>query len=144
MIFQKKKISYYKGTLRVVLILLFDCILLGKITKECLLSIGANFIDDKHHAKQVLSQEIYFKYFYFFYPIFTPTTIIAFSLPQANNVTLKVFDALGREVATLVNGFRSEGEYNVKFDASSLSSGIYFYRLHAGSYVETKKLVLMK
>ena len=83
---------------------------------------------------------------------FNPTTTISFSLPQAGNVTLKVFDALGREVATLVNEFKSEGAYNVQFNGSSLSSGIYFYRLQAhqieggqaGSYVDTKKLVLMK
>lgn len=67
-------------------------------------------------------------------------------------MSLKVFDALGREVATLVNGFRSAGQYNVEFNASSLASGIYLYRLQAhqieggqaGSFVETKKLVLMK
>jgi len=75
---------------------------------------------------------------------FNPTTTIAFSIPQAGDVTLKIFDALGREVATLVNGVRSAGEFNVVFNASSLSSGIYFYRLQAGNYVDTKKLVLMK
>jgi len=75
---------------------------------------------------------------------FNPTTTIAFSIPQAGNVTLKIFDALGREVSTMVNGFKSAGEYNVEFNASSLASGIYLYRLQAGSFVETKKLVLMK
>ncbi|HAP36526.1 MAG TPA: hypothetical protein DCQ28_11510 [Bacteroidetes bacterium] len=75
---------------------------------------------------------------------FNPTTTIAFSIPQAGNVTLKIFDALGREVATLVNGVRSAGEFNVVFNASSLASGMYLYCLQAGSYVETKKLVLMK
>lgn len=75
---------------------------------------------------------------------FNPTTTIAFSLPEANNVTLKVFAALGREVATLVNGVRSAGRYDVEFNASSLASGMYLYRLQTGSFVETKKLVLMK
>jgi|GEM_PF-2104337 len=75
---------------------------------------------------------------------FNPSTTIAYSLPQAGNVTLKIYDALGREVATLVNDFKSEGEYRVQFNGSSLSSGMYFYRLQAGSFVETKKLVLMK
>ncbi len=75
---------------------------------------------------------------------FNPTTTISYSLPQASNVTLKIYDALGREVATLVNGFRLEGQYNVEFNALSLASGIYLYRLQAGGYIETKKLVLMK
>jgi hypothetical protein len=75
---------------------------------------------------------------------FNPTTTIAFSIPKANNVTLKIFDAIGREVATLVNGVRSAGEYNVEFNASTLASGMYLYRLQAGSFVETKKFVLMK
>ncbi|MDP1676086.1 MAG: T9SS type A sorting domain-containing protein [Bacteroidota bacterium] len=75
---------------------------------------------------------------------FNPNTMINYALPKAGNVVLKIFDALGREVATLVNEFKSEGTYNVPFNGSSLSSGIYFYRLQAGRYVETKKLVLMK
>ncbi len=75
---------------------------------------------------------------------FNPTSTIAFSLPQASNVSLKVFDALGREIAILVNEFKSEGSYRVLFNGSSLSSGVYFYRLQAGRYVDTKKLILMK
>ncbi|MDP1677345.1 MAG: S8 family serine peptidase [Bacteroidota bacterium] len=75
---------------------------------------------------------------------FNPTTTIAFSLPQEGNVTLKVFDALGREVAILVNSFKSAGHYNVEFNALAFASGVYFYRLQAGSNIATKKLVLMK
>jgi len=75
---------------------------------------------------------------------FNPSTTISYSLPQAGNVTLKIYDALGREAATLVNDFKSEGEYRVQFNGSSLSSGMYFYRLQAGSNVAIKKLVLMK
>ena len=59
-------------------------------------------------------------------------------------VTLKVYDILGREVATLVNKQLTPGKYSVKFDGSNLSSGIYFYRLDAGSFVKTKKLILLK
>lgn len=75
---------------------------------------------------------------------FNPSTIIAFSIPQSGNVTLNVFDVLGREVALLVNEVQSAGKYTVQFNGSSLSSGIYFYRLQSGNYVETKKLLLMK
>jgi hypothetical protein len=75
---------------------------------------------------------------------FNPTTVIAYSVPVGSNVTLKLFDALGREVATLVDGFLSAGTYQATFDASSLSSGMYFYRLTAGSFGDTKKLVVLK
>ncbi|MCP5062319.1 MAG: T9SS type A sorting domain-containing protein [Ignavibacteriae bacterium] len=81
---------------------------------------------------------------------FNPTTTISYNLPSRNNngklenVKLKVFDIIGNEVATLVNKKQSPGNYNINFDASFLPSGIYFYRLQTGSFVETKKLVLLK
>jgi hypothetical protein len=59
-------------------------------------------------------------------------------------VTLKVFDVLGNEVATLVNEEKPAGSYEVDFNAAGLSSGIYFYKLQAGSFFETKKMILMK
>ncbi len=78
---------------------------------------------------------------------FNPRTTITYTIPVgAYNCTplLRVFDVLGREVATLVNGFESPGLKSVVFDASSLPSGVYFYQLRSGSFVETKKLVLTK
>ena len=60
---------------------------------------------------------------------FNPITTITYSLPKASNVTLKVYDILGRELVTLVDEFKSEGQYSVLFNASSLASGIYFYRI---------------
>ncbi|MBK7498513.1 MAG: T9SS type A sorting domain-containing protein [Ignavibacteriales bacterium] len=79
---------------------------------------------------------------------FNPSTIISYQLPKAGNVTLKVFDVLGREVATLVDEFRTAGSYEVEFNpASSIknpASGIYFYQLKAGEFVETKKMLLLK
>jgi hypothetical protein len=63
---------------------------------------------------------------------------------QIQLVTLKVYDVLGNEVTTLVNEEKPAGSYEVKFDASGLSSGIYFYKLQSGSLVETKKMILMK
>jgi glucuronoarabinoxylan endo-1,4-beta-xylanase len=65
-------------------------------------------------------------------------------LPVASEVSLKVFDILGREVATLVSGRQAAGRYQVPFTATGLSSGMYFYRLQAGSFVETKKMMLVK
>jgi len=75
---------------------------------------------------------------------FNPTTTIKYSLPEQQFVSLKIFDILGREVATLVNENKSAGNYEMNFDANNLSSGVYFYRLHAGSFIETKKMLLMK
>lgn len=75
---------------------------------------------------------------------FNPNTFINFYIPTAGNVTLKVFDTLGKEVTTLVNENKSAGNHSVKFGSNQLASGIYFYQLRAGSFVETKKMILMK
>ena len=75
---------------------------------------------------------------------FNPATTIAFALPEQARVTLTVYDAAGRVVATLVNGWRSAGSHKVTFDASNLASGIYLYRLTAGNFTAADKLVLLK
>ncbi len=75
---------------------------------------------------------------------FNPTIVIAYQLPGQSIVTLKVFDVLGREVKTLVNDRQSAGLHSVTFNASNLTSGVYFYHLQAGSYSATKKLVFIK
>jgi photosystem II stability/assembly factor-like uncharacterized protein len=75
---------------------------------------------------------------------FNPSTVISYRLPVTSNVTLKVYDVLGNEIATLVNEELSVGEYEVEFSATGLTSGIYFYQLKAGQFSETKKMVLLK
>ena len=75
---------------------------------------------------------------------FNPSTIISWQLPASSYVTLKVYDILGREVATLVNEEKTAGNYKVPFDAKNLASGIYFYRLKAGNYISVKKMILLK
>ena len=83
---------------------------------------------------------------------FNPTTILQYQVPGASDVKLRVFDLLGREVATLVNESKSAGTYEVRFDAHNLASGVYFYRIEArpasgdpaGTFVETKRLVVLK
>jgi hypothetical protein len=75
---------------------------------------------------------------------FNPKTTIKYTVPSSQFVTLKVYGVLGNEVATLVNNFQQAGSQSVEFDASSLSSGVYFYRLSAGIHVDTKKLILLK
>ena len=75
---------------------------------------------------------------------FNPSTTIDFNLPASGEVKLAVYDLLGREVATLVNGRLEAGLHSVQFDASQLTSGIYMYRLQAGDQVQTRKLTLIQ
>ena len=84
---------------------------------------------------------------------FNPSTVISYRLPVASNVTLKVYDVLGNEVATLVNEVKPAGEYEVEFTVSQsasggsrpeITSGVYFYQLKAGSFIQTKKMVYLK
>jgi len=75
---------------------------------------------------------------------FNPTTSISFALPVAGNVELKVYDMLGKEVASLVSGSYTAGTHSVPFDASALASGVYVYKLSAGDFTDSKKMVLIK
>jgi hypothetical protein len=75
---------------------------------------------------------------------FNPVTNIHFSIPEAGFVSLKVYNLIGQEVATLVNEYINVGTYKVDFDAANLTSGIYFYKITSGNYSETKKMMLMK
>jgi hypothetical protein len=75
---------------------------------------------------------------------FNPSTKISWQSPVNSHQTLKIYDILGNEVATLVNEYKAAGAYNATFDASGLASGIYLYRLQAGSFVETKKMILLR
>jgi photosystem II stability/assembly factor-like uncharacterized protein len=75
---------------------------------------------------------------------FNPTTKLSFIIGNSSFVTLKVYDVLGKEVATLVNEEKSSGKYSVNFNANNLASGIYFYKLQAGNFTKTMKMILMK
>lgn len=75
---------------------------------------------------------------------FNPTTVISYSIPEAANVNITVYDVLGTKIATLVNGNKQAGNYNTSFDASSLSNGVYFYKIEVGSYSAIKKMILLK
>jgi photosystem II stability/assembly factor-like uncharacterized protein len=96
---------------------------------------GDPIVSNKFPQKFTLSQN---------YPNpFNPITTIEFNLPKNSEVALKIFNILGEEVATLVSDRLSAGSYTYEWDASNLASGIYLYRLQAGSYIETRKMVLM-
>jgi hypothetical protein len=91
---------------------------------------------DSHPSKYKLDQN---------YPNpFNPTTRIRFSISELSFVKLKVYDIVGNEIETLVNQEKPAGSYEVQFSAVDLPSGIYFYRLITGNFVETKKMTLLK
>ncbi len=75
---------------------------------------------------------------------FNPTTNIKFSIPESGNVKLSVYNLVGEEVAVLVNGFRQAGTFEVTFDASNLSTGVYLYKLQSANSVQTMKMMLLK
>ena len=75
---------------------------------------------------------------------FNPTTTIRYDLPKAADVTLEVYNLVGKKVATLVSGTKAAGSYHISFDASHLSSGLYFYRLHAGNFTKVQSMTLIK
>jgi hypothetical protein len=75
---------------------------------------------------------------------FNPSTRISYAIPSASFVNLKVYDIIGNEIAVLVNEEKQAGNYQIDFDATELTGGVYFYQLLTGSFVETKKMILMK
>jgi hypothetical protein len=102
-------------------------------------------IFDEKNSMKTLGKEIPTEYSISNYPNpFNPTTTINYQLPADGMVTLKIYDILGKEVATLVNDNRQAGSYNVVFDASRLTSGMYIYTIRANGYVQSKKMILMK
>ncbi len=75
---------------------------------------------------------------------FNPSTIISYALPEASNVKLIVYNSLGQEVSTLINSTQDAGVHNINFNASNLTSGLYFYRIEAGNFTQVKKMILLK
>lgn len=75
---------------------------------------------------------------------FNPTTVINFSLPLKNFVTIKVYDVNGKEIAELINAEKQAGENLIEFNGSNLSSGVYYYKLTAGDFSQVRKMILVK
>ncbi len=75
---------------------------------------------------------------------FNPATTIKYAIPKTVNVELKIYDILGREVKTLVNETKTAGYYEVHFNADNFASGVYFYRLKAGDFIKTNKMIFLK
>jgi len=103
---------------------------------------GNNYVsvNDKTNSEMIRSYNLYQNY-----PNpFNPSTLIGYQLPASVFVTLKVFDVLGNEVETLAHERQNAGNHSVQFNASNLPSGVCFYKLQAGNYSTTKKLLLLK
>jgi len=128
------QIGIYEWRLRAV-----DAAYTGSDIAAGQFNIGVSSIDDSDNIIPVeysLEQN---------YPNpFNPVTTINFSIPNEDLVTIKIYNTIGEEIETLINEMKQAGNYNVSFNASSLPSGIYFYRLQAGKFLETKKMILMK
>ncbi|MCB0728667.1 MAG: T9SS type A sorting domain-containing protein [Ignavibacteria bacterium] len=75
---------------------------------------------------------------------FNPITKIYYTLPKEGNVKITIYNSVGKEVKVLVNEFKGIGSYISNFDGSDLSSGIYFYSIEAGSFIQTKRMILLK
>jgi hypothetical protein len=75
---------------------------------------------------------------------FNPTTTIKYSIPEFSFVSIKIYDVLGSEIAAIVNEEKPTGNYELSWNAANLSSGVYFYQLKVGNYVETKKMILLR
>jgi len=104
---------------------------------------NSNITLQKNNAESKNNPDVYTLFNNYPNP-FNPTTTISYSIPKGSFVTLKIYDVLGREVKTLVNKFQTKGKYNVTFNASSLASGVYIYRMKAGNFAASKKLILMR
>ena len=101
-----------------------------------------DFIDDVSEKEKPVANNYYL--FQNYPNPFNPSTMIKYKIPESGLVTIKVYDALGREIATLVNEEKPAGSYEIEFDGSNLSSGVYFYRLNFDSFISIKKMILLK
>ena len=110
---------------------------------ELLTSINAfdSTLTDVENVEPIVTE---FKLFQNYPNPFNPNTTIRFSLPEAGNVKLKLFNILGQEIKTLINEFKESGVHTINFDASELSSGMYIYIIEAGTFVQTRKMTLVK
>ena len=147
----------YEATLTSPTVIGSDTIYAKVVSGSDTVSIFTKLVVQYISPVSVTEEEIAADRFYLYqnYPQpFNPSTKIKYQIPSSDNplpggarggfVTLKVYDVLGKEIATLVNEAKPAGTYEVEFDASGLTSGIYFYQLRAGNFIETKKLVLIK
>jgi hypothetical protein len=107
--------------------------------------MGGPIADDNPNEERMQIAEKTYEYGISNYPNpYNPTTTINYQIKEMGNVNITVFDALGRTVKVLVNDIKQPGDYNILFDGSNLSNGVYYYRMQSGKFVETKKMIMMK
>jgi hypothetical protein len=114
------------------------------ITNPLTFSVRAKAIGTPSDVQEKGSINHNFQLFQNYPNPFNPSTRIGFNIPHTSFVTIKIFDILGREVATLVNGRKEAGQYSIRWDASTMPSGMYFYCLQTGNYTKTNTMVLIK
>ncbi len=128
-------------------LIISDAATAGKLLRQTLRNgekiIISNTAINKIYVQSV-EKSVTFKLLQNYPNPFNPTTTISYQLPVASLISLKVYNGLSQEVASIVSGVQDAGNHSVEFDASKLSSGIYFYKLSAGNFVETRKLLLIK
>ena len=137
----------YEATITSPIALGSDTISASVISGSDTVSIFRNaiviYVNPTSFNENVISPDKFYLYQNYPQP-FNPSTTIKYHIPKSSFVSLKVFDALGKEVVTLVNEEKTSGNYEVEFDGSGLTSGIYFYALKAGEFSDTKKMILLK
>jgi hypothetical protein len=117
--------------------------LFGRHAQEALAKVNGEFPDDAFGPSQT-SVVTEFELLQNYPNPFNPSTTISFAIPAKENVTLKIYDITGQEVTTLINEVREPGAYKINFDASPLPTGVYLYRLEAGSFTQIRKMTLVK
>jgi dienelactone hydrolase len=117
---------------------------LGLVAKDLVLAKLQYWIEKYSGVDKESQQPITFELEQNYPNPFNPSTTVQYSLPKLSKVKIILFNLLGQEVATLVNEEKSSGNYKVNFDASNLPSGVYFYQLKAGNFIQTKKMILLK
>jgi hypothetical protein len=115
----------------------------GTIMSATHSNVESIFIDPELQKKAISGSPAVFTLNQNYPNPFNPTTFISYQLPAAGHATLKVYDVLGREIKTLVNEFKLAGKYQIEFEASNLSSGVYFYKINAGDFYDIKEMILI-
>jgi hypothetical protein len=144
---KQKTISFLKPNLEQKAVFTFAVDKSAPVGKEQTLTFAISTPNGESWTKQIkiiVTAPLNFKLYQNYPNPFNPATVIGYQLPVNGFVTLKIYNVLGQEVATLVNEFQLAGYKSIEFNAGSLPSGVYFYRAVSGKFIDTKKMVLVR